>query len=118
MKRRIDPTLVLGIEIAPSILGIGVYGVDLGRWDVSDAQWLELTQRFREHLGRRLGGPKNVLSLSQGHYRVLYEFRPENSQDDLEACYVFGGALQAAEDYAFSGLDHPKTAYFDVKILH
>jgi hypothetical protein len=118
MTRRLDPLHLLGIPITAPDLGIDVYGVELGGWEVGDAQWLELTRRFREAIACRLGWPKKVLSLSQSHYRVLYEYRPANSQEDLEACHRFGDALQAAEEYALRGLDRPAAAYFDVKLLH
>lgn len=114
----IAPFHVLAFHIVSVDLGTGVYGVELGGWEVSGSQWLELTRRFREHIGCRLGGPSAVLSLSQSHYRVLYEYRPMNTQQDLERCFRFGKALQDAQAYAFNGFDRPNAAYFDVKTLH
>lgn len=118
MKARFDPKLGLWSEIAVADEGMRVYGVELVGMDVTESQWWELTRRFRASLDVQLGHPKKVLSTSQAHDRVLYEFRPANSQDDLEGCALFGNAHQVAEEYAFRSVGRPLRAFLDVKTLH
>lgn len=118
MKRRLDPMLVLGIEITAGDLGMSVFGVDLVGLEVSESRWRELTRRFRMGLIAQLRWPTAVLSASQAHDRVLHEYRLPNSQEDLAACVRFAAAHRAAEEYAFGIMGRPVAAFLDVKTLH
>lgn len=118
VKKRLDPTAGLWSEITVADEGMRVYGVELVGMEVTESQWWELTRRFRASLNVQLGHPRRVLSTSQAHDRVLYEFRPANSQDDLEGCARFSTAHQVAEEHAFEAVGRPLRAFLDVKTLH